>query len=123
MAKLVFRLNGVSDEEANEVRALLDEHGFDTYETHAGRWGVSLAAIWVVNNDDKPAARALIDAYQAERSQRLRREREQAAAEGRLPGIVDRWRENPLGFLAAVGAIAVVAAISLVPFFRFVSGS
>ncbi|BBI59043.1 hypothetical protein HSBAA_03490 [Vreelandella sulfidaeris] len=36
MAKLLFRLRHVTDEEAMEVRDLLAAHGFDTYETQAG---------------------------------------------------------------------------------------
>ena len=35
MAKLLFRLRHVTDEEAMEVRDLLAAHGFDTYETQA----------------------------------------------------------------------------------------
>ena len=62
MAKLLFRLNGVSDDEANEVRQLLDEAGFDTYETDAGRWRISLAAIWLRNDVEFERARALIEA-------------------------------------------------------------
>ena len=38
MAKLLFKLNGVSEEEANEIRELLDEHDVDYYERHSGRW-------------------------------------------------------------------------------------
>lgn len=36
MAHLLFRLRHVTDEEALEVRQLLDEQGFDVYETQAG---------------------------------------------------------------------------------------
>jgi hypothetical protein len=39
MAKILFRLNGVSDEEANDVRELLANHAIDFYETSAGNWG------------------------------------------------------------------------------------
>ena len=42
MSKLLFRLRNVPDDEAEEVRQLLEEHGIETYETDAGNWGISL---------------------------------------------------------------------------------
>lgn len=122
MAKLVFRLNGVTEEEADEVRALLEEEGFETYETHAGRWGISMAGIWLVNDADKEAARERIDVYQAERQRRMQEEYRTARAEGRLPRLRDRLREDPFTFVTIAAAVLVVSAISLVPFFRFVGG-
>ncbi|MHA7880603.1 MAG: DUF6164 family protein [Saccharospirillum sp.] len=120
MARIVFKLNGVSEDEANDVRQLLDEHGFETYETSAGRWHISIAAIWLVHNDDKPRARALIDAYQAERSQRLQQEYADAKARGQAPSWLDRLREDPITFLAVLIGLSFVAGLSLIPFFRFI---
>ena len=119
MAKLVFRLNGVTEEEADEVRALLQEHGFETYETTAGRWGVSMAGIWLVNNEDKAPARELIEAYQRERQQRLRSEYEQAREEGRAETLWQRWREEPLTAVLVLIGLLVVLGLSTVPFLRF----
>ena len=39
MAKILFRLNGVSDDEANDVRELLSNNAIDFYETSPGNWG------------------------------------------------------------------------------------
>ncbi len=64
MAKLLFKLNGVTEEEANFVRERLDEANIDYYETNQGRWGISLAAIWLKNEDDYTDARALLDKIQ-----------------------------------------------------------
>lgn len=119
MAKLVFRLNGVTEEEAEEVRTLLREHGFETYETTAGRWGVSMAGIWLVNNEDKAPARELIEAYQRERQQRLRSEYEQAREEGRAETLWQRWREEPLTVVLVLIGFLVVLGLSTVPFLRF----
>ncbi|HET6397150.1 MAG TPA: DUF6164 family protein, partial [Pseudoxanthomonas sp.] len=41
MPKLLFPLRNVPQEEAAEVRALLDEAGLDWYETRPGPFGIS----------------------------------------------------------------------------------
>ena len=64
MAKLIFRLNDAPEDEANAIRALLEEHQIDYYETNSGNWGFSVAGIWVKNNENKQKARRLIDEYQ-----------------------------------------------------------
>jgi len=67
MAKLIFRLNDVPDDEADAVREVLLEHQIDFYETSSGNWGFSVAGIWLKNNEDKQQARSLIDKLQAQR--------------------------------------------------------
>lgn len=69
MSVIVFRLNGVEFEEAEAVRQLLTSEDIAFYETSEGRFGVSLAAIWLHQDDDFDRARALIDEYQQQRSQ------------------------------------------------------
>jgi len=64
MAILIFRLNDTPDEEANAVRALLEENDIDFYETNSGNWGFSVAGLWIKNNADKQQARNLIEEYQ-----------------------------------------------------------
>ena len=65
MSKLIFKLNGVSDEEANGVRNALSDSGIECYETPGSRWGWSMPAIWVKRDEDYNAARAIIDDFQA----------------------------------------------------------
>ena len=62
MAKIIFRLNGVPDDEARDVRELLANHAIDFYETSAGNWGVSMPAIWLKDDGQFEQARALLDA-------------------------------------------------------------
>ncbi|ASP37209.1 hypothetical protein CHH28_00250 [Bacterioplanes sanyensis] len=110
MAKLLFRLNGVDESEADEVRALLEE--FDTYETHAGRWGLSVAAIWLKDEDAFDDARAVIDDYQQQRSERLQQEFSQQP-------IVPFWQrvqQRPADHIAVAIAIALVLALMVWPF-------
>ena len=70
MSRIAFHLNGVPEEEINDVRTLLDDAGIEYYETSAGRWGISTAAIWIRNDDDFEAARAVIEQYQQELQQK-----------------------------------------------------
>ena len=116
MAKLLFKLNGVSEEEANEIRELLDEHNVDYYETNAGRWGISLAAVWVRNNNQFEAARELILTSQQQRQINLRAEFEEKLANGDIPDWRQRLWERPMDFIAVGAAIAFILGIMLWPF-------
>lgn len=117
MAKLIFRLHNVPDDEADDVRQLLDEQGFETYETSAGRWRISMPGIWLIDDSRKAEARAVIEAYQRERQARLRDEYEAAKQAGDVPTLWDRFKANPVGFLVVMGALVVVALVSTLPFF------
>lgn len=117
MAVLIFRLNGASDEEAQDVRELLLENSLDSYETSAGRWGLSVAGLWLVNNEDKGRARELIDAYQLERQRHFRESREFSAPEG----FRDRFRQSPLTVIFYGALAATVLFLSISPFIRFLS--
>ena len=64
MSKLVFRLASVSTEEADGVRAALDDIGVAYYETSRGVFGWSMPGIWIRNDDDYEAARQAIEEFQ-----------------------------------------------------------
>jgi hypothetical protein len=119
MSKLVFRLNHVPDTEADDVRQLLDDHNFDYYETHAGKWGFSVAAIWLKNDDDFGPARQLIDEYQKEHTQKMRSEFDKAKADGLVPSFWQLLRMNPLLFTAYWLLILIVAGLTILPVFAF----
>lgn len=116
MAVIVFKLNGVPDDEADQVRALLDENSIDYYETTAGRWGVSVAALWVKNDDDKPAARALIEEFQFHRQAQIKAEYEQLRSQGELENTLSRLLSNPLRTVFYIIFILLIIYISLSPF-------
>ncbi|MEE3087569.1 MAG: DUF6164 family protein, partial [Pseudomonadota bacterium] len=42
MAKLLFRMRDVPDDEAEEVRELLTQNKITFFETFAGNWGISM---------------------------------------------------------------------------------
>ncbi len=49
MSKLLMNLRHVPEDEADEVRALLDEHAIAYYETKPSRWGISSGGIWIAD--------------------------------------------------------------------------
>ena len=60
MSILIFRLNGVGDEEADDVRQILIDNKLAFYESSAGRWGISVAAIWLQDESQADRAQALL---------------------------------------------------------------
>ena len=117
MAVLIFRLNGVSDEEAQDVRDLLTDNALDHYETSAGRWGVSVAGLWLVNDNDKTRARELIDAYQLERQRYF----EQLKIETPPETFSDRLKQSPLNVIFYSLLAVTILFLSLSPFIKFLS--
>src|SRR5687767_10392542 len=75
MAKLLLNLRDVPDDEADDVRALLDAHGIAWYETRPSPWGVSHGGIWISDADRHAEAKAHLDAYQKRRGARGPRSR------------------------------------------------
>lgn len=116
MAKLIFSLRNVPEDEAEDIRALLNEHGIEYYETSAGNWGISVPAIWLHNKEDYTKTRALIDAYQKERFVTQRTLFEQSKHEGKNRTLLDIIREDPLRFILYIAIIIVLLYFSIKPF-------
>jgi len=116
MPAKLFPLNGVPDDEAEDVRALLRVGEIDFYETAAGNWGISAPAIWLNDESRFAQARALIDVYQRERLLRAREEYARQQSEGRNRTIIDVIRENPLRFFAYLAVILAIVYFSTKPF-------
>lgn len=108
MSKLLFRLHNVPDDEANDIRELLDAGGIDYYETDDGRWRVGVAAIWIKDDSRFDHARGLIDAYQADRYRTVSAEKP--------PSLRQAVGDHPLRFLMALLAIALVLLLTVLPF-------
>lgn len=116
MAILLLNLRHVPEDEADEVRALLEAQGIEYYETQPGPFGISAGGIWLVHAEHEERARLRLQAYQQTRLQRVHEERETARLEGRLPDTWSHLRDNPLQALAAVLGILLVLAVTLLPF-------
>jgi len=118
MPTLLFRLNGVPDDEADAVRAVLRDNQIDFYETHAGRWGISLGGIWLRDADGHRAERAcsLIEDYEQERAARAREAYDEQRRRGRHETLVQRLLREPLKVITVFAIVLGVLYLSLMPF-------
>lgn len=116
MASLLFRLRGVEDDEADEVRALLAAHHIDVYETSNGRWGLGYAAIWLKDDALLSDAKAMIQDYQQQRAASAQAAYQALRQAGRHPTLWDKIKQHPLQFIFICAAIMVAATLSLLPF-------
>ncbi len=116
MAILLFRLRGVPEDEADDIRRLLSEHDIAFYETDAGNWGISLPAIWLSSHEQLGRAKALIDAYQQQRQQRARAAYEELRQRGEQRTVMDKVRESPLLASIYLAAALVILYLSIMPF-------
>ncbi|HEY0634096.1 MAG TPA: DUF6164 family protein [Gammaproteobacteria bacterium] len=116
MTTLLIRLNGAPDDEVAELRQLLSDHAIDFYETDAGRWGISVAALWLRDANQLEQARTLIADYQLARTARMRSEYEARRREGRHETLLSRLVSTPLQSALYLLLIVVVLYFSLMPF-------
>jgi len=96
MSRQLLNLRYVTAEERDEVVELLERERVEYYLTPAGAFGISAGGIWLRHEEDYPRAKALMDRYQAERSQRVRQELEQARREGRAETFWSLLKRRPL---------------------------
>ena len=107
MAKLLLKMRLVPDDEAADVRAMLDAAHIPWYETEPSRWGITHAV----------RAKALMAEYQDGRRERARAERAAELRDGTAETFSDVVRREPLRVLLSVlGILAALAALALVPF-------
>ncbi len=90
MSIRLFNLQDVPDDEADEIRYLLDRNNINYYETPSGNWGFSMAAIWVKDEKQIIEAYELIKAYQEERVIKARKE----YSESRKESLYFRYKKN-----------------------------
>ncbi len=116
MARLLFKLAQVPDDEAAEIRALLDEHQISYYETDAGFFRVGLDAIWLADGVQEERARELIRVYQADRALRQQQNYAHLVEAGQVPSVWQHFCAQPIRFIAVTAAIIFVAGLTLIPF-------
>ena len=115
MSKLLLNLRHVPDDEAAEVREMLDEANIAWYETQPGRWGISFGGIWVKHPTDLPKAKQLMAVYQSERLERVTAERLQAERDGTAETFFDRLRREPMRVVLALAGILLLLGILALP--------
>lgn len=116
MAALLFKLRGVPDDEARDIRELLSVNDIEYYETSAGNWGISLPAIWVRREEDLDKGRQLIQDYQKKRAVHARLDYEEEIRKGESKTFLDVFREQPLRVLLYIAVILGVLYLSTMPF-------
>ena len=115
MSILIFRLNGVEEDEAGDIRQLLSDNELEFYESDAGSWGLGVAAIWLQDETEQTRARALIDAYQRQRQQQIR---DDASQHKPAPSLSTRIKQAPLRYLLTAVVVATVIYLSIWPFLQ-----
>lgn len=120
MPTLVFRLRNVPEDEANDVRALMDDTDLDWYETSAGNWGIAMPAIWVSNDGDADKARQLINAYQRDRQSTMRENYQQELDQGRVVSFTQRLKDHPVRVAGLVLFCLFILFVSINPFLQLI---
>lgn len=121
MGVILFSLRNVPDDEADEVRAMLQENSIAFYETSGGRWGTAVPALWLEDKAELARARQLIDEYQRQRSARQREHYAQLQRTGQAPRMRDAFRANPVRWMVYLAVILAVLYFSTKPFWSLAS--
>jgi len=116
MAKLLLNLRHVPDDEADEVRALLDAEKIEFYETRPSMWGISAGGIWLVDAAAYPQAKRLLAEYQQRRGEQARARRASELADGSAETFGKLLRQRPLFVILTLLGMVAIAALVLLPF-------
>lgn len=116
MAKLLFKLKNVFDDEADDIRQLLTDNNINFYESPAGNWGISVHALWLNDDSQFPTATTLIDEYQQQRSQRIKAETQAQKDRGEHITFWQSILNKPLQYLIYTAFILFILYLSIVPF-------
>lgn len=115
MSKLLLNLRHVPDDEAADVRKLLDDNRIPWYETDPGNWWISAGGIWVKDEADMPRAKELMAAYQAERAAVARQAHAEDVRAGRAETLGDRVRSDPAGVAVRVFGMLLILGLMALP--------
>lgn len=118
MAVKLMNLRNVPVDELVDIYDLLDSHNIEYYETTAGTFGISLAALWVSNDSQFEHARMLLDEYARQRFANARKEYESLRETNGERTFFDIARENPLRFILYVAGVLAVIYFSVMPFLQ-----
>ena len=113
MSKILFRLNGVPEDEIEDVSELLTEHDIDFYETPPGNWGISMPAIWIKEEEQFDKAKVLLETYQSERSMQVKNEMNRLKQAGEHKTFIDMFKQNPVNFILHLMVSLLVIYLSI----------
>ncbi len=118
MAALLFRLNNVPQDEAEAIRNLLEEAKLDYYETSAGHWGLSFAAIWLKDEKQLVSAQQLVEHFQSDRLVHAQQQIEQQKKSGEYNSRWAHFKSSPFKTILVVSFSALLLYFSVIPFFN-----
>ena len=117
MSRLLIKLRFAPDDEIQEIRSLLQEHGIDFYETQGGPWGISAPGIWLNDEDQYGRAKALLDDYQEDRYREKHAEYERLRRAGQHRTFLQNLLENPVQVILYSLIVGLILYFSISPFF------
>ena len=112
MSKFLLNLRHVPDDEADDVREMLEGARIEFYETRPSMWGLSAGGIFVTRDSDIGEAKRLMAQYQQQRQACARAEYEAAKRDGTAETFGTVVREQPLR--VALTALAILFLLALV---------
>jgi len=113
---MLFKLRGVEDDEADEIRALLNAKSIDFYETSNGRWGLGFAAIWLHDDGQLEEGKMLIHTYQVQRYKQAQESYAKLCEQGEQSTVWKKVKQNPVQVFLVLLAVLIVAIFALSPF-------
>ena len=118
MAHLIFKLRNVPDDEAEEVRCLLEDNEIYYYETDSGRFGLGFAAMWMKDDEQLEQAKELIQQYQVERYQQATSNLEALDESGERVSRLEFFMTKPIRFSILLIFASALAYFTVIPFFK-----
>ncbi|HQX93537.1 DUF6164 family protein [Thermomonas sp.] len=115
MSRLLLNLRNVPDDEADDVRALLDSNRIAFHETRPSMWGISAGAIFVTEDASIPEAKRLMAGYQEQRRISARAEYAAAVRDGTAETFWSLLRAEPGRVLLTLLAIAFLLGLVALP--------
>jgi hypothetical protein len=115
MSRLLLNLRNVPDDEADDVRAMLDNLQIAFYETRPSIWGISAGGIWVTEDAVYAEARHAMDDYQQQRRDRARAACAEAKRAGTAETFLTMLRADPVRVVVSVLGILFVLVMVALP--------
>jgi len=119
MAVLLFSLRNVPEDEADAIRALLNENDIDFFETSAGNWGISAPGIWLKDSDRYDRAKELLEGFQQSWARAQKEKFRQLAQNGETSTVFNRFIQNPIQVIIYIAIALLVLYISIKPYINF----
>ncbi len=115
MSKLLLNLRNVTDDEADDVRDILDANRIAFYETKPSLWGISAGGIFVTEDAQIVGAKRLMAGYQEQRGISARAEYAAAVRDGTAETFWSVLRAEPARVLLTLLAIAFLLGLVALP--------